>query len=159
MATDVARHRGTLLAVLSNPPTTAGTRTRNRVELARQMTGHSSVIIENLFGIATYRTNGISDAGVDQHGWVLARNRLELEIAQADGILLAYGSAEPSGPARQHHRDQVTWLAAQIEQRDLPVWMVADQPKHPSRWHRHTFASHPGVPFREALSVELRRTR
>jgi len=66
-------------------------------------------------------------------------------------VLLAYGTQEPSGEARAHHREQVRWLDGQIEERALSKWWVGGSARHPSRWQRYTFRELPGIEFREAL--------
>ena len=153
---DVSRCRdGHLLVVLSNPPTTSGIRTLQRVELARETLGYSSVAAANLFGIPTYRTGGISAVGIESNGWFTARAELREAIGAADAVILAYGCQEPSGFARQQFRDQLAWLEAAIEVRDLPRWMIDGRPRHPSRWHRHTYAKHPELTFAEALPLVL----
>ena len=70
-------------------------------------------------------------------------------------MLLAYGTAEPSGEARAHHREQVRWLDEQIEERSLPTWWVGGAPRHPSRWQRYTWRELPGIEFRDALERSL----
>ncbi|MBH0116994.1 DUF1643 domain-containing protein [Salinibacterium sp. NG253] len=147
---------GRLAVVLSNPPTTSGSRTLQRVELARQVLGYESVVTANLFSIATYRTTGISEAGADAAGWLGARPELATLLASADAVVLAYGCREPAGAARHHFRDQLSWLQGEMRRHSIPTWMLADRPRHPSRWHRHTHAAHPELPFAEALSLVLR---
>ena len=147
---------GHLLVVLSNPPITSGLRTLQRVELARETLSYSSVSIANLFAVPTYRTSGITIAGAKSDGWFAARAELKDSIAAADAVVLAYGCQEPSGLARQHLRDQLDWLGSKIKERDLRTWMIDGRPRHPSRWHRHTFAQHPDLPFADALPLVLR---
>ena len=148
---------GNLLIVLSNPPTTSGIRSFSRVELARDVLGYASVATANLFAIPTYRTNGVSSAGVDAKGWFDARAELENGLATADGVVLAYGCQEPIGSARQHFRSQLDWMETIMGGRGLPIWMIDGRPRHPSRWHRHTYAQHPTLTFREALPLVLRQ--
>ncbi len=140
-----------LLVILSNPPTTSGLRTLQRVELARKTLGFTSVATANVFSIPTYRTSGVSAVGASETGWLAARPGLSDALSVADAVVLAYGCHEPSGTARQHFRDQLSWLEAEIENHGVSTWMVAGRPRHPSRWHRHTHAAYPDVPFAEAL--------
>lgn len=147
---------GRLAVVLSNPPTTSGLRTLQRVELARQTLGYASVVVVNLFSIPTYRTGGISEVGAVEVGWLNARPELSEVLSSADAVVLGYGCQEPSGPARFHFRDQLAWLFAEIENNKLRSWMLDGRPRHPSRWHRHTHAAYPGLPFAEALVLALR---
>jgi len=145
-----------LLVLMSNPPTTSGDRTRRRVALLQELLGIEHTLTANLFAVPTYRTGGITEAGVDIHGWQAARPALGEAIAQANAVLLAYGGQEPSGAARKHFREQVAWARATIEERGASVWTVGGRPLHPSRWHRHTHSEHPDVPFREALLFAVR---
>ncbi|MDJ0378493.1 DUF1643 domain-containing protein [Cryobacterium sp. PH31-L1] len=147
--------KGTLLAVLSNPPTTNGMRTLQRVKHAQETLGYSSMAIANVFALPTYRTDGIALAGVEPDGWLAARSSLTQALASADAVILAYGCHEPSGPARQHFRDQLEWLQAQLDARGLATWMIDGRPRHPSRWHRHTHAQYPALTFAEALPIAL----
>ncbi|WP_082697851.1 DUF1643 domain-containing protein [Arthrobacter sp. EpRS71] len=145
----------TLLVIGSNPPTTSGQRTLGRAEQARLALGFDSVELENLFGIATYRTGGVSLAGMSGTGWQEARPRLAAALDTADAVLLAYGTSKPSGDAAKHHVEQVAWIEQEISNRRLPVWSVGGEPRHPSRWQRYTYRAHPGVPFFEALRASL----
>ena len=146
---------GHLVVVGSNPPTTSGLRTLNRSDLARSILGFRSVEVGNLFGLPTYRTGAITAVGVGHENWQVARAELGRRIARADGVLLAYGVAKPSGPARVHHDAQVKWLNAVLGQRRLPVWWVGGAPRHPSRWQRYTYRHYPGVAFLDALAQAL----
>ncbi|TQO19927.1 uncharacterized protein DUF1643 [Rhodoglobus vestalii] len=145
-----------LAVVLSNPPTTCGLRTLQRVELARETLGYASVVAVNLFSISTYRTGGISAEGAVEAGWLDARPELLDVLSSADAVVLGYGCQEPSGPARLHFREQLAWLQEEIGNHNLPTWMLDGRPRHPSRWHRHTHASYPDLPFAEALVLALR---
>lgn len=146
---------GHLVVIGSNPPTTSGVRTLNRSDLARSILGFRSVEVANLFGLATYRTGAITAVGVGHEDWQVARLELGRRIVRADGVLLAYGVAKPSGAARAHHDAQVQWLDAELARRRLPVWWVGGAPRHPSRWQRYTYRQYPGVSFLEALPQAL----
>lgn len=76
-------------------------------------------------------------------------------LDRATHILLGYGTTEPTGPARLHHREQVAWLRRAIGERGLPIYQVGNGPRHPSRWQRWTFRTYPGVPFADALKLSL----
>ena len=67
----------------------------------------SAITIANLFVLPTYRGGGIADLGRTREGWLDARPHLVSGLDDCDGVLLAYGTQEPSGEARTHHRDQV----------------------------------------------------
>lgn len=82
--------------------------------------------------------------------------RIQSGISLADGILLAYGTSAPPGQARHHWKEQISWLFGRLEPLNVPIWSVSDEPRHPSRWHRHTFREHPGMSFENALSLVLR---
>lgn len=148
--------RGTLLVVASNPPAqTSGQRTLARVQQAATILGFEEAVLANLFALPTYRSGGIADLGRTPGGWLDARSALVSGLDDCDGVLLAYGTQEPSGEARAHHRDQVRWLDEQIEDRGLQTWWVGGAPRHPSRWQRHTWRAFGGTPFPEALRKTL----
>jgi len=150
--------RGTLLVLGSNPPAqTSGQRTLSRVQQAVSILGFERAILANLFALPTYRSGGISDLGRTPEGWLDARPPLLSALDQCDGVLLAYGTQEPSGDARVHHRDQVRWLYEQVEDRGLPCWWVGGAPRHPSRWQRYTWREWPGEEFGTALEQSLSR--
>lgn len=145
----------TLLAVLSNPPTTSGHLTLNRVELARQLLGFERVAVVNLFPAPSYRTGELSQLGATPEAWLPARQDIAEQLPIAEGVLLAYGCSAPSGPAREHFRTQERWLTSLLADRSVPVWRVGGTPRHPSRWQRWTVRQHPNLEFRRALSLEL----
>lgn len=150
--------RGTLLVVGSNPPAeTSGQRTLARVQQAATILGFEGAVLANIFALPTYRSGDIADLGSTPGGWLDARSALVSGLDDCDGVLLAYGTQEPSGEARVHHREQVRWLDEQIEERSLPTWWVGGAPRHPSRWQRYTWREHPNLPFAEALRNSLSR--
>lgn len=111
--------------------------------------------IGNIFSLPTNRTGDISAIGKEPDGWLDARNHLESQLCAADGVLLGYGCKEPSGPARHLHREQVSWLNEQLEHFQHEVWWVGGQPRHPSRWQRHTSRDYPEMTFPNALKIAL----
>lgn len=147
---------GRLIAILTNPPLTRGDRTRARVDRIRSMLGHESAEIVNLFPEATHRTGAITRLGSDEALWVSARPSIESALTRADSVLLGYGLDEPAGAARSHHRAQVRWLHGALRDRRLPVYVVGEGPRHPSRWQRYTSRRFPDVPFEQALSLSLK---
>lgn len=147
--------RGTLVAVLANPPLTDGKRTLRRVALAAELLGFDDVAVANLFSMPSHRTGAITELGTAEDGWLEARESLETCLGTGDGVLLAYGATSPSGEARVQFRQQVAWLHRRITARNLPTWHVGDGPRHPSRWQRWTYRAHPNVPFPEALRGSL----
>lgn len=145
-----------LLVIGSNPPSqTSGTRTLNRVELAREVLGFERARLVNLFALPSYRSGGLTELGGRAEGWAAARPEIERGLAEADAVLLAYGATEPSGPARIHFREQVAWLNEQVEQHALPTRWVGGAPRHPSRWQRYTWRTCPDLAFSDALAVAL----
>jgi hypothetical protein len=147
---------GALVCVLANPPTTSGARTLGRVGRAAELLGYRDIEVVNLFPLATYRTGGINGLGTEAAHWHHARRPIEEALNRAAAVLIGYGTTEPAGLARGHHRDQVAWLRQRIVERKLPTYQVGDGPRHPSRWQRWTFRHHPEVPFSEALKLSLR---
>lgn len=143
--------REELLAILANPPLTQGTRTLRRVELAADLLGFARVHVVNLFALPSHTTGEIAVLGVDEGGWLTARESLGACLDTAQGVLLAYGARAPVGIARLHFGSQVEWLHGLITEHELPSWHVGDGPRHPSRWQRWTHREHPGVPFADAL--------
>jgi hypothetical protein len=121
------------------------------VLVAAQILGFETVTIGNIFSLPTNRTGDISVIGGDPGGWMDAREELESQLRSADGVLLGYGCKEPSGIARQLHRNQVAWLDEQLDHFRQDVWWVGGQPRHPSRWQRHTSRLYPEMPFLDAL--------
>lgn len=126
-----------------------------RVEMAREVLRFGQVKLANLFALASYRSGGISELGTTPQGWLEARRELEKALDEASAVLLAYGVAEPNGPARGHFREQVAWLNEQITLRDLPIWWVGGAPRHPSRWQRYTWKTYPDLAFVEGLRLSI----
>lgn len=147
--------RGTLVAVLTNPPLTDGTRTLRRVAMATELLGFDDVTVANLFSMPSHATGAIAELGISEDGWVTARATLEACLGVGNGVLLAYGATSPAGAARRQFRQQVAWLHSRITALSLPTWQVGDGPRHPSRWQRWTYRAHPDVSFPEALRNSL----
>lgn len=145
-----------LVAILASPPLrTSGARTRARLDLAGSILGATSVIAVNLLDIPTDDVNGIAAAGKDAAAWLASRPRLEHSLRVADDALLAWGTATPSGPARQHHRSQICWLSGRLLAVGLRVWTVGGQTRHPSRWQRYTSHAYPQLQFIAGLRASL----
>src|SRR4051795_10941044 len=113
-----------LLAILASPPLTAGVRTTRRGDTAAGLLGFSESGIANLFALPSLTTNDISVCGDELRGWQAARQELTAGLGVATGVLLAYGIREPSGLARVHFRDQLSWLSSAIAARRLSAWCV-----------------------------------
>lgn len=148
--------RGNLLCILANPPDGSGDRTLARLEQARHLLGFAQVSIGNLFAFASADVTSISLLGATSEGWLEARNQMAPAIASCDGALLAYGVAEPNGPAREHHWAQVRWLTDRLMENGCPVFQLGDGPRHPSRWQRWTARHHPELPFAAGLQASFR---
>ena len=147
--------RGLLVAVCSTPPLTKGLRTLNRLAMAQDILGYKELAVTNIFGLATRSTGDIAHLGIEPDPWLDSRPDLERHVLRADGIVLAYGTSAPTGPARQHWKAQTEWLLNLLDERQVPVWSVNGETRHPSRWQRHTFRQSPDLPFREALALAL----
>lgn len=147
---------GTLLACWRTRRRPAGERSRARVALAADLLGFDGFVIENLFAISSHATGAIATLGATADGWLKARPALLASLADAAGVLFAYGTSEPVGPARTQFRDQVAWLDAVVVESGLPAWQVGDGARHPSRWQRWTSRAHPDLCFIEAPDATLR---
>lgn len=145
----------TLAAILASPPLTTGQRTLARLEMAREILGYDDVVVANVVDVATRSTGELATVGGEPDVWVRARPQLRAAITQADVVMLGYGCTEPSGPARLHFRAQAAWLQDLVNQLGLPVVMVGNAPRHPSRWQRWTSRQHPDLAFPDALRLEL----
>lgn len=130
-------------------------RTKARVELARDILGFEVALIGNLFAAPSSSVIDISALGADPAGWTKARAQLDSAIATCDGVLLAYGVAEPTGAARHHHREQVDWVTKKLTDAGCPTFQVGDGPRHPSRWQRWTASHYPQLTFPIALRSAL----
>lgn len=143
---------GTLLvAILSNPPLTDGSRSIARVEVASRLLGFSRFRIVNLLGVPTRSADDVAEAGADGRAWVAARVPILEALDIADCALLAYGIQPPGAPARAHFRSQIDWLRGELRARRVPAWTLGGLPRHPSRWQRWTSRVQPGTPFETAL--------
>jgi hypothetical protein len=133
-----APRRGTLVAVLLNPPAaTSGARTHNAVTRAGHVLGYASVEIVNLCGEATRSVVDLN-ASTTADRWVQARADLSTALDRASALLGAWGVAGLVGTARRHRDEQVAWLRQEATRLDLSnMWMVGGEPRHPSRWHQY----------------------
>jgi hypothetical protein len=119
--------------------------------------GYASVRIVNVFPLPSRRSTGISVLGTESTPWHAARREILPAVASADGALMAYGVGSPTGPAREHFRDQITWLESVVARAELPAWQMGDGPRHPSRWQRWTHREHPELDFPSALVASITR--
>jgi hypothetical protein len=117
--------------------------------------GFEHAKLVNLFAVSSYRSADLSELGSEPTAWLAARVDLETGLSSAHGVLLAYGTRPPTGPARQHFREQVDWLNGRIEALGLPSWWVGGAPRHPSRWQRYTWREFPDMAYPDALRLAL----
>lgn len=145
-----------LVAILASPPSaTSGARTRARLALAADVIGSAELGLVNLLDVATRDVLEISRAGQHAAVWLASRPAIEAQLSTADHALLAWGTTEPTGPARFHHRAQIEWVMDAISRHQVSYWTVGGAPRHPSRWQRYTARAFPDRDFRCALPHAL----
>lgn len=133
----------TLGALLLNPPTTDGQRTRRHLEVAASLLDCDRVEIANLFAISTQDVTAMNLVGRDAAGWLAAQPHLCGLIARADVLVAGWGVRGLTGLAAQHQRAQLRLIADQARlQGRTHVWTVGGQPRHPSRWHQFVSDRH-----------------
>lgn len=147
-----------LLCVLANPPLTEGQRTLERVDQLRALLDYDAFTVVNLFSVATRDVTGISLEGQTATPWLKARDGIADAIDVCDAALLAYGVSEPTGAARNRHRDQIRWLYARLASSSMVTHTIGNAPRHPSRWQRWTNRAHPGISFHDALAASVTTT-
>lgn len=149
------RMAGNLVAVLHSPPSGAGTRTLQRVEIARAQLGCRSFSIANLYP-ETLRDVTQLNGRLNVSTWMMGRVHLERELSRSDttDVLLGYGVQAPTGASREAYHAQLDWLADQLASRSARIWVFGDRPHHPSRWQRVTHAVAPGAAV-ESLARQL----
>ena len=146
-----------LLAILSNPSETSGSRTLKRVRKISLILGFETFQVENLFPLATRSSGGIALVGTLGETWKGHRFNLDACLSRADAVLLAHGLGKPRGPAGLHYEEQLVWLNERLAHKQIPTFMVGDGPRHPSRWQRHTHRAYPELTFDVALARSVRR--
>lgn len=125
-------------ALLLNPPTGPGTLTIGRVRLAAGVVGAAEVGVANMLSTPTRCSKGITEVGASEAGWLEARPAIVSLLEESDDVLLAWGTSPLTGPARIHLRAQIAWVRDTLAtSRHERVWMLAGEPRHPSRWHRY----------------------
>lgn len=127
----------TLGVILASPPMTTGLITLQRVERAAEVLGHSDVAIANLIGVRTRDVNEIAIIGTHAASWLTSRSAILNVVKSTATVLLAFGVTEPSGVARMHYREQLSWLAGVLEGERNTLVAFRGRPHHPSRWHRY----------------------
>lgn len=146
-----------LVAILASPPLTSGLRSRSRVDLAARLLGFDTAAIANLIAEPTSDVGDLARVGATAAPWRDSRRLVRGTLLDASAVILGWGTTEPLGAARLHHRDQVSWLLSEIAGRRLETWTVGGTPRHPSRWQRYTWRTHPELPFENALKASLTR--
>ena len=134
---------GLLVAILLNPPlTTSGERTRKAVGSAARVLGYEKHEISNLCTAATTDVAELSSLD-NPSAWTHARIELAASISRADGLLAGWGVAGMAGEGLRALQDQLVWLTHEALNAGIDhIWMVNNQPRHPSRWHQYTADKH-----------------
>lgn len=144
--------------MLASPPLTTGARTLAHLRVAAEILGCDRMRVVNLFGIATADVPAISIVGQDPAGWVAARPSIEAAFAEADVLLAAWGVDLLTGPARDHRRAQLRWLASVAATAHHRTALTVGEARHPSRWHQYVSDRHgrvQGATFSERLRQVL----
>lgn len=146
-----------LVAVLHSLPFGSGVRTISRVDIARRVLKCDTFSIANLYPAALRDSNSLPKH-VDQSVWELGREGIQQEILRSDtaDVLLGYGVQHPSGAQRESYREQLRWLASELNEVKVRVWVFGDSPAHPSRWQRIAHRHLPGASV-ENLAPKLLR--
>jgi hypothetical protein len=136
-------NHGILCVVLACPPTTNGVRTLRMVGRVAEVMGYNEIRHVNLFSWASRDLRDLGRQGADAAGWLEARAPLARTLTQTDALLCAWGVVEPSGIARQHHRDQLNWFLTAARDLGFKTAMtIGGAPRHPSRWHQYVSDRH-----------------
>lgn len=148
---DSVIHASHMVAVLHSLPSGAGVITRRRVEIASEALGCSTSSIANVFPARLNNVNALPEASSEAI-WALGREELrrELHRGETTDVLLGFGIQEPSGAPRTHYREQLAWLASELEIMNVRVWVFGGRPTHPSRWQRVTHRHAAGQSVAEA---------
>lgn len=151
------QHTRVLVAVLANPPLhTSGRRTHERVALLASLLGAERWSSANLLETPTNDVTGISAAARDRDTWLTARPALESALEPHAVLLAAWGLSEPTGPARQHQREQLAWMRSLPQWQGMTVIGIGGRPRHPSRWQRYTCRQWPSHTFSDALRLSVK---
>ncbi|KQY96828.1 hypothetical protein ASD19_09775 [Microbacterium sp. Root53] len=128
---------GHLVAILHSLPAGAGTRTLNRIEIAREALDCASASIANLYAASLPNSNCLAVSGTET-AWRAGRDEITRELSRADttDVLLGYGVQLPTGDQRLVFRAQLSWLTDRLGEHQHRVWTFGGRPTHPSRWHR-----------------------
>ena len=149
----MSRH---LVAILHSRPPGDGERTLSRIELARAALGCGSFSVTNLYPASLPNTGALSlSANLDV--WQLGRDEVSRDLRRTDttDILLGYGVKPPTGTQRHAFREQLDWLAVELNAQSHRVWAFGGRPNHPSRWQRVAHRYAPDMPIQEIVPVLL----
>lgn len=136
---------GQLCAVLLNPPTTSGDRTRAAVHRAAGLLGYDDVVIANLIRLPTPTSRDLGNF-VARQDWLAAREHVQDGLASSHGLLFAWGLLAHLGAARRTAEEQVRWLLEDAHHRGHQAAWAVGQCRHPSRWHQYTADRHGRAP-------------
>ncbi|WP_447949620.1 DUF1643 domain-containing protein [Microbacterium aurum] len=151
----------TLVAILANPSTAGGDRTRKRIALAANVLGYDDYRIINLFSIASASSRDVAVLGESPQGWHTARAEILDGLSDATGVLLGFGIIAAKGDGKHHLRAQLRWLCTELRNAGhSQVWQLGERPRHPSRWHQYVSDLHgrtSGGTFEQRVSKALRQ--
>ncbi|MFJ2786157.1 MULTISPECIES: DUF1643 domain-containing protein [unclassified Streptomyces] len=128
-----------LCAILLNPPLrpAADTISHRNLLAALPLTGCGELRLANLIDIPSKDQRQLAGIIVTERDLARSREQLSAAIEGADEILFAWGTGSITGTVGRALKDQVAWVHAHVDARGLRrVWMVADTPRHPSRWRQ-----------------------
>lgn len=148
---------GCLVAILHSEPLGGGTRTLNRVDLARRILGQSTYRVANIFPRPIKGTNELGELLEESDTWNAGRQDILTALAGNDvrHVLLGYGVNVPSGPQRSAFRAQLSWLSEELASRPHQLWGFGGRPTHPSRWQRVAHRHDPGSALVEVAGEVL----
>lgn len=132
----------TLGAVLLNPSTGQGEQTLRHLRFAQQALRCESLVVANLFPVASRDMWAISDLGREADSWLPAREEIIRLLDDSDEIVVAWGVSRIPGPAHGHFLDQTDWVRTRARERGLRIWTMGGRPRHPSRWHQYVSDVH-----------------
>lgn len=130
----------TLCAILLNPALRSAEVTISSRNLAAVLPhlNCSRLRLANLLDVPSKDQAQLGATEVSHQAISRSRDLMSEAISYADEILFAWGSSWPSGPNRTVLREQEAWLCQHLDQLGIRrVWLVASQPRHPSRWRQY----------------------
>lgn len=145
-----------LVAILHSRPVSSGAATLRRVDIARRALHCDAAVVANLVAARLTDVNALNTS-TEFEAWARGRDDIQraLDESGTTDVLLGYGVQQPSGDQRIMFRNQIEWLAAQLEDRRLRVWAFGGRPTHPSRWQRVVYRHMPGGSVEDLASILL----